>query len=341
MHLRDTRVFVAGHGGLVGAALVRRLITEGARVQTCSRSLCDLRRQGPTEDLLARCRPDIVFLAAATVGGIDANRRRPAEFIYDNLAIATNVIEASRRSGVKKFVFLGSSCIYPRDAVQPITEDALLTGPLEESNRAYAVAKIAGIELCRAYAAQHGFPAISVMPPNVYGESDHFIGADNHVMAALIARIVAAKRDGQTSITIWGTGKPVREFLHTDDLADALCFLSELDYSSPEPINVGPGFGTTIMDLARLIAYAAKWDGEIVTDPGMPDGHPSKVMDVSRVEALGWRPKIVLADGIRRVVAAYEASLPVPVRRHHEATVCVQDGLGTTYMWSDNVANVQ
>ncbi len=340
MHLRDTRVFVAGHGGLVGAALVRRLITEGARVQTCSRSLCDLRRQGPTEDLLARCRPDIVFLAAATVGGIDANRRRPAEFIYDNLTIATNVIEAARRSGVQKFVFLGSSCIYPRDAAQPISEDALLTGPLEATNRAYAVAKIAGIELCRAYRAQFGFDAISVMPPNVYGENDQFTGADNHVMAALITRIVAAKRDGQRSITIWGTGRPIREFLHTDDLADALCLLAE-QYSSPEPINVGPGFGTTIMDLARLIAYAVEWDGEIVTDPGMPDGHPSKVMNTSRVEALGWRPKIVLADGIRRVVAAYTARQPAPVRRHREATVCVQDGLGTTYMWSDNVAVVQ
>jgi len=334
MQLKGARVLVAGHTGLVGAALVRRLIQEGANILGCNTSVCDLRRQRPTELLFERFRPDVVFLVAATVGGIEANRRRPAEFAYNNLTIVINTIEAARISGIKKFVFLGSSCIYPRDAEQPITEDALLTGPLEETNRAYAVAKIAGVELCRAYRQQHGMDAISIMPPNVYGEGDHFEGRDTHVLAALVSRIVAAKRDGQRTVTIWGSGKPVREFLHTDDLADALCLLAST-YSEPTPINVGWGTGISIMDLALMIGRVVGWDGVIITDPSMPDGHPIKVMDCSRMTALGWRPKITLEEGIRRVVAAYGARQTVAISQRADTHECI-DSLGT-WMTEDNV----
>lgn len=305
--LTGKRVFVAGHRGLVGSAIVRRLAREDCKVITVTRDQYDLRRQNAVENFYDEFHPEVVFLAAATVGGILANKTRPAEFAYDNMAIAVNVIEEARWAEVQKLVFLGSSCIYPRETEQPIPETALLTGALEPSNRAYAVAKIAGIELCRSYRQQYGCDFVSVMPPNVYGEGDHFSDAQgSHVMAALIRRIVEAKRAKADHITIWGTGTPVREFLHADDLADFLC-RSATDYSSDSPVNVGPGVGVSIYDLALMVAHAAEWDGTILTDPSMPDGTPCKVMDVSKMHGLDWHPAITLRDGIKRVVDWYAA----------------------------------
>lgn len=307
--LTGKKVLVLGHRGLVGASLVERLASESCMIFGCRSSDTDLRRQAQAERLFDRIRPDVVFLAAARVGGILANWERQGEFSYDNTMIAANVIEAARQASVQKLVFLGSSCIYPREAPQPISEASLLSGPLEETNRAYAVSKIAGVEMCRAYRFQYGCDFISVMPCNIYGERDHFDDVlGSHVMAALIRRIVQAKHDGIREITIWGTGAPRREFLHADDLADALVFLTK-NYSSETLINVGPGDDLPIADLARLIADAVEWAGVIHTDPSKPDGTPRKVMDVSRLAALGWSPKVSLQDGIRRAARAYEGSL--------------------------------
>lgn len=311
--MRNTRTYVAGHIGLVGRALVRRLRRAGANLILATRAECDLRRQREVEFLFSSRRPEVVYLAAGTVGGIQGNIDRPGTFIYDNLAIVTNVLEAARVHGVGKLIFLGSSCIYPRDAAQPIAEGALLSGPLEESNQAYAVAKIAGVELCRSYRRQYGLDCVSVMPPNVYGEDDHFDDTrGGHVMASLIRRIAFAKRAGAREITIWGTGTPRREFLHADDLADGLVFLADRP-DAPQLINIGWGRDIQISALAALIADALDWRGTIRVDPSKPDGTPRKLLDVSQITALGWAPTIPLRQGVRRAARHYLARFATPV----------------------------
>ena len=295
--LARRRVFVAGHRGMVGSALVRRLAPVGCEVLTAGRGEVDLRRQEATETWLAAARPDAVFVAAATVGGILANDRRPAEFLYDNLMIATNVIEAARRVGVKKLLFLGSSCIYPRLAPQPMSEDALLTGPLEPTNQWYAVAKIAGLKMCAAYRRQYGSDFISAQPTNLYGPGDSFDLEASHVVPALIAKTHRAKATGAKEVEIWGTGAPRREFLHVDDLADALVFVMER-YSGELHVNVGWGEDVSIRELAALIAEVVGYKGGFRYAADKPDGAPRKLLDVSRLNALGWRPRIALRDGL-------------------------------------------
>jgi len=294
----EARIYVAGHRGLVGSAICRRLEQAGFRnLIRRTRQELDLLSQAQVERFFAEERPEYVFLAAARVGGIQANRTRPAEFIYENLAIEVNVIEAARRWGVRKLLFLGSSCIYPRLAPQPIPESALLTGPLEPTNEAYAVAKIAGLKMCQAYRRQYGFDAIALMPTNLYGPGDNFDLETGHVLAALIRRFDEAREQGRASVRLWGTGTPRREFLHVDDLAEAALFLME-NYTGEEIINVGCGEDLTIAELARLVADIVGYQGEIEFDPSMPDGVPRKLLDVSRLFALGWRPKISLREGI-------------------------------------------
>jgi GDP-L-fucose synthase len=302
--LRGRRVWVAGHNGMVGAALVRRLASEGCKILTATRSEVDLTRQAETEAWIAAHRPDAVFVAAAKVGGILANSSAPADFLYDNLMIEANVLRASAEAGVGKLLFLGSSCIYPREAAQPITEDALLTGPLEPTNEAYAIAKIAGIKLAAALRAQHGCDFISAMPTNLYGPGDNFDPTTSHVLPALIRKAHEAKVSGAASLTIWGTGAPRREFLHVDDCADALAHMMRV-YSGPGHLNVGCGEDIAIVDLARLVAEVVGFEGPIVTDPSRPDGTPRKLLDVSRLAALGWRAKVGLRGGIAATYSAY------------------------------------
>jgi GDP-L-fucose synthase len=268
------------------------------------REAVDLCRQDETEDFFSEARPHLVFLAAAKVGGILANRDQPADFIYSNLMIQTNVMEAARRTGVEKLVFLGSSCIYPKFAPQPISEDALLSGPLEPTNESYAVAKIAGIRMAQAYRRQHGCDIISVQPTNLYGPRDNFDPESSHVMAALLRRFDEAKRRGQRKVVVWGTGSPRREFLHVDDMADACVFLAK-HYSSSGIINIGMGKDIAIADLARLIAATVGFTGKISFDASKPDGTPRKLIDVSKLTAMGWRARIDLEDGLRRYYAAY------------------------------------
>jgi GDP-L-fucose synthase len=299
--LQGKRVWVAGHRGMAGSAVVRRLASENCEILTATRAEVDLRRQAEVEAWMERARPQAVFLAAATVGGILANSTRPAEFLYDNLAIETNIIGAARNSGVEKLLFLGSSCIYPRLASQPMSEELLLTGPLEATNEWYAVAKIAGIKLCQAYRRQYGCDFISAMPTNLYGPGDNYDLREGHVAAALQVKVHRAKLAGAPHIELWGTGTPKREFLFVDDLADALVFLMK-HYSEEPHINVGTGVEITIRELAELIAGVASYHGEIVYDRSKPDGTPRKVMDVSRLTALGWRAKMPLDEGFR---AAY------------------------------------
>lgn len=294
--LSGRRVWVAGHRGMVGSALVRRLEREDCEVVTVGRERVDLRRQAEVEDWLAQTRPEAVFLAAALVGGIHANSSRPAEFIHDNLVIETNIIEGSRRAGVSKLLFLGSSCIYPRLAAQPMAEEALLTGPLEPTNEWYAIAKIAGIKLCQAYRRQYGCDFISAMPTNLYGPGDNFDLEQGHVAAAIIAKVHAAVRDGAASIPMWGTGTPLREFLHVDDLADGLVFLMK-HYSDEPHVNVGTGEETSIRSLAELVCRIAGYSGTLAFDPTRPDGTPRKLMDVGRINALGWRAGTSLEQG--------------------------------------------
>jgi GDP-L-fucose synthase len=295
--LAKRRVFVAGHGGMVGSALTRRLAALGCAVLTAGRGEVDLRRQEATEAWLAAKRPDAVFVAAATVGGILANDTRPAEFIYDNLMIAGNLVEASRRAGVKKLLFLGSSCIYPRLAPQPMTEEALLTGPLEPTNQWYAVAKIAGLKLCAAYRRQYGADFISAQPTNLYGPGDTYDLQASHVVPALMAKTHHAKATGASEVEIWGTGTPRREFLHVDDLADALVFLMER-YSGELQINVGWGEDVSIRELAELIAEVVGYKGGFRYATEKPDGTPRKLLDTQRLSAMGWRPRIRLRDGL-------------------------------------------
>ena len=305
--LSARRIFVAGHRGMVGSALIRRLTQEECRILTVGRDAVDLRDQAAVDCWFDEHRPEAVLLAAARVGGIHQNDTHPGDFLYDNLAIATNVIEASRRTGVAKLLFLGSSCIYPRLAPQPMPESCLLTGPLEPTNQWYAIAKIAGLKLCQAYRRQHGCDFVSVMPTNLYGPNDNFGLLSSHVLPALLAKIDAAVRDGRDTVELWGSGRPRREFLHVDDLADAVVFLMK-HWSEDEPINIGAGIDVTIAELAQLIADVVGFTGRFVSDASKPDGTPRKLLDVSKLAALGWRPRIELGAGIRRTYDWYRTS---------------------------------
>jgi GDP-L-fucose synthase len=304
MH-NDSKIFVAGHRGLVGSAIIRRLERQGCTNLICrTRKELDLTDQTAVEDFFRTVGPEFVFLAAAEVGGILANSTRPADFIRNNLLIQTNVIDAAWRHGTNKLLFLGSSCIYPRDAPQPIREDHLLTGPLEKTNEAYAIAKIAGIRMVHAYREQYGFDGICLMPTNLYGPNDNFDLKNSHVLPALIRKFHDAKINGDREVTLWGTGQPRREFLHVDDLADASVFLMQ-QYSAAEIVNVGTGEDISILELAVLVRDIVGWPGEIVHDLSKPDGTPRKLMDVSRLTSLGWKAQIALRDGVERTYASY------------------------------------
>ena len=294
----DSRIFVAGHRGLVGSAIVRRLHDLGfGRLLTATRHELDLRDQSAVNRWFAAHEPEFVFMAAGTVGGILANSTRPAEFIYDNMMMHATTVDSSYRYGVKRLLYLGSSCIYPRECAQPITEDLLLTGPLEPTNEWYAVAKIAGIRLCQAYRKQYGCDFISAMPTNLYGPYDNFDLTSSHVLPALIRKFHDAKRDGRTEVPVWGTGRPRREFLHVDDLADACVFLMQ-QYDEAQHINVGTGEDLSIRELAQMVCEIVHPDATVVLDASKPDGMPRKLLDVSRLHALGWRHRIPLRQGI-------------------------------------------
>ena len=313
----SSRIFVAGHRGLVGSAIVRRLEKSGyLNLILATRDALDLRDQAAVSRFFARHLPEFVFLSAAKVGGILANSTRPAEFLYDNLAIQTHVIHAAWQHGVQKLVFLGSSCIYPQLAPQPIKEEYLLTGPLEATNEAYAIAKIAGLKMAAAYREQYGFAAISLMPTNLYGPGDNFDLETSHVLPALIRRFHEAKIWKSPSVTLWGTGRPRREFLHVDDLAAAACFVME-NYAGGEPLgnllNVGVGEDLSIAKLAERVARIVDYRGEIRFDPSRPDGTPRKLLDVSRIHSLGWRASIPLEAGIASTYEWYCANAATPV----------------------------
>jgi GDP-L-fucose synthase len=302
--LRGKKVFVAGHRGMVGSALVRRLASEGVEILTVPRSEVDLRDQAAVFDWFAKKRPQAVFLAAAKVGGIVANNTLRAEFIYDNLSLAANVIHAAHQNGVEKLMFLGSSCIYPKLAPQPLREDSMLTGPLEETNEPYAIAKIAGIKLVEAYRSQYGSDFINVMPTNLYGPGDNYHPEYSHVVAALIRRFHEAKGSGSSNVVVWGTGTPRREFLYVDDLADACVHLMKT-YSSDELVNIGTGKDVTIAEFARVVAGVVGYHGAISYDPSRPDGTPQKLLDVSRLAKLGWKASTSLKDGLKLAYQAY------------------------------------
>lgn len=296
--LHGKRVWVAGHTGLVGSALVRRLAQEPIReLITATSDEVDLRNQRSTWQFVLSTRPDVVLMAAATVGGIEANRTRQAEFLYDNLMIAANTLEASRRASIEKFVMLGSSCIYPRLALQPMSEEALLTGPLEPTNEGYAIAKIASLELTKMYRRQYGMDAISLMPTNLYGPNDNFDPRSGHVLPALLQKFHQAAAMGSKVVEIWGSGRPRREFLHVDDLADATIYALK-HFEGERHLNVGSGVDITIRELAELIAEIVGWSGDLRFNTSLPDGTPRKLLDVSRLNRLGWVPKISLRDGI-------------------------------------------
>ena len=304
--LAGKKVWVAGHRGMVGSAVVRRLASESCHVVTAGRDTLDLRDQRAVFDWIEAERPDLAIVAAARVGGIHANDTYPAEFLYDNLIIEANLIEGARRAGVAKVVFLGSSCIYPKLAPQPIPEDALLTGPLEPTNEWYAIAKIAGIKLGQAYRRQYGMDCVSAMPTNLYGPGDNYHLANSHVIPALLRKAHEAKLAGDAELTVWGSGSPYREFLHVDDLADAVVFLSR-NYSQDEHINVGSGSEVSIRELAELIARVVGFEGTLVWDASKPDGTLRKLMDSSRLAALGWTAKVGLGEGLRRTYADFLA----------------------------------
>jgi len=305
------RVYVAGHRGMVGSALVRRLAREDCQILTVSRGEVDLRNQQAVDRWFDEHRPDVVFLAAARVGGIYANNAQPGDFLYDNLALQTNLIEAARRVQVAKLLFFGSSCIYPRLAPQPMPESCLLTGSLEPTNQWYAIAKIAGLKLCEAYRRQYGCDFISVMPTNLYGPGDNFDPLTSHVLAALIVKIDDAVRCGHDRVVIWGTGTPRREFLHVDDLADAAVFLIK-NWSSDEHINIGTGQDLSVAELARKIARIIGFEGNFVFDPSKPDGTPRKLLDVAKLNALGWRYRTDLESGIRQTYDWYRREKVLP-----------------------------
>ena len=301
-----SRVFVAGHKGLVGSAICRRLQSEGDELVTASRSELDLADQRGVDAWFEQNEIDHVYLAAAKVGGIRANDTYPAEFLHSNLVIQSNVIHSAWQHGVSKLLFLGSSCVYPKLVPQPMPEDSLLTGPLEPTNEWYAIAKIAGIKMCQAYRKQYGFDAISVMPTNLYGPGDNFDLENSHVLPALIRKFHEAKASAAESVEVWGSGKPRREFMHVDDLADACVFLMQ-NYSSPEIVNVGWGQDISIRELADLICKIVGYEGRIELDPSKPDGTPRKLLDTSRLTALGWRPSITLEAGIESTYDWYRS----------------------------------
>jgi len=296
--LEGKRIWVAGHRGMVGSSIVRRLATEDVELLTATRDQLDLTCQADVMAWMDVNRPQGIFLAAAQVGGVLANRDYPADFIYRNLAIQNNIIEAARVHGVEKLIFLGSSCIYPREAPQPISEAALLTGPLEPTNQWYAVAKIAGIKLCQAYRRQHGCDFISAQPTNLYGPGDNYDLERGHVIPALIRKAHEAKEAGSTTMSIWGTGEPLREFLFVDDLADALVFLFRT-YSDEEHVNIGSGEEVSIAELARAVKHAVGFDGDLQFNADKPDGMPRKTVDCSKIEAMGWRVRTMLAEGLQ------------------------------------------
>jgi GDP-L-fucose synthase len=304
--LRGKRVFVTGHAGMAGSAIVRRLDREDCDIVFAPRRDLDLRQSDEVDRFMAQAKPDAVFVAAGKVGGIRANSAFPADFIADNLAIGLNTIRAAHRCGVKKLIYLGSSCIYPRLAPQPMSPDMLLTGPLEPTNQWYAIAKIAGIKLCEAYRLQHGADFISVMPTNVYGPGDNYHPEDSHVPAALVRRFHEAKIAKNPSVTVWGTGTPRREFLAVDDLADACVFAMKC-YSELEFLNIGTGEDTTIAEFARLVADVVGYRGAITFDISRPDGTPRKLLDVSHINALGWRATIPLRQGLQHMYVDFQA----------------------------------
>src|SRR5256885_14740814 len=305
---KSEKIFVAGHRGMVGSALVRRLEAEGFKnLLTRDRSKLDLASESAVAKFFAEERPTIVIVAAAKVGGIKANNDFPVEFLLDNLLIQNNVIRSAYQSGVRKLLFLGSSCIYPKLAPQPIPESALLNGPLEPTNEAYAIAKIAGIKLCQAYAREYGAKFISVMPTNLYGPNDNFDLETSHVLAALVRKAHEARMRNDQRLIVWGTGKPRREFLHVDDLASACLLLLE-KYDSPDIVNVGYGEDISIRELAELICEVLDFDGELAWDTSKPDGTPRKLLDVSKLRALGWKPAISLRDGIARTYQWFRAN---------------------------------
>ena len=299
---KDSKIYIAGHRGLVGSALVRKLQAEGyTNLVTRTSKELDLRRQEQVERFFEEEKPEYVFLAAARVGGILANSTYPGQFIYDNLMIQTNVLECARLHRVKKLLFLGSSCIYPRDCPQPIKEEYLLTGPLEATNEAYAIAKIAGIKMCQAYRKQYGCNFIAVMPTNLYGPNDNYDLETSHVLPAMIRKFHEAKVNNEPFVTLWGTGKPRREFLHVDDLADACLFLMN-HYDGAEIVNIGTGEDLTISELADLVGRLVEYKGEIRWDSTKPDGTPRKLLDISVIHGLGWQPSVSLENGIRNLL---------------------------------------
>lgn len=305
---QNKRIWIAGHNGMVGRALMRRLESRNSTLLTADRSQLDLRDQASVRQWLSKEKPDAIIIAAATVGGIGDNAARPADFLYDNLMIAANIIHAAHEADVDRLLFLGSSCIYPRDAVQPIAEKALLTGPLEPSNEAYAIAKIAGLKLCQGYRRQYGRSYISAMPCNLYGPYDRFDVFRSHVIPALIVKMHHAKANAAPCISLWGTGSPLREFLHVDDLADALVLLLEC-YDEAEPVNIGSGNEITIEALSQVMSKVLGYNGDISFDSSMPDGTPRKIVDSTRIFSLGWKPSIGLERGIKETYDWYEEAL--------------------------------
>jgi GDP-L-fucose synthase len=307
LELAGKRVYVAGHRGMVGSAIVRRLAGSGCEIITAERNEVNLERQEQTERYITEAKPDVVIVAAAKVGGIHANDTYPAEFISDNLAIARNAIDASHKASVRKLLFLGSSCIYPKAAPQPMREDELLTGPLEPTNEWYAIAKIAGIKLCQAYRRQYGADFISVMPTNLYGPGDNYHPENSHVVSGLMRRLHEAKRVATASVTVWGTGTPRREFLFVDDLADACVFVLE-HYSGEQHVNIGSGQEITIAELAKLLSDVVQYSGRLVFDHSRPDGMPRKLLDSSLLSGMGWRARTPLRDGLERAYSAFLAA---------------------------------
>ncbi|MGC1109540.1 MAG: GDP-L-fucose synthase [Methylovirgula sp.] len=303
--LAGRRVWVAGHRGMVGSALTRRLAREGADLMTVPRPGLDLRRQADTEAWIAEHRPEFIFIAAARVGGILANSSFPGQFLYDNLMIQANIVEAARRVGVRKVMLLGSSCIYPRLAPQPMPESCLLSGPLEETNQWYAIAKIAGVKLAQAYRREYVMNLITAMPTNLYGPNDDYDPQNSHVVPALLRRVHEAKVENAAHVVIWGTGTPRREFLHVDDLAEACVFLMK-HWDGEEPINIGSGQEVTVLELAELVAEVVEWNGRFDFDASKPDGTPRKLVDASRLRAMGWKPSIGLREGLANTFADFE-----------------------------------
>ncbi len=306
--LKGKKIWVAGHTGMVGKAVTKHLINESCDILTCNREEIDLRRQHEVECWINENSPDAIIIAAATVGGINANKSYPAKFLYDNLMIETNIIHGAHKADVTKLMMLGSSCIYPKYAPQPISEYDMLSGPLETTNRWYAIAKISGVMLCQAYREEYGHNFISAMPTNLYGPGDLFNTDTSHVIPALLMRFNEAKKTDQKSITVWGSGKPRREFLHCDDLADALIHTLKY-YSDSEPLNIGSGLDITIAELAYLIADIVGFEGEILFDSSMPDGTPKKLLNSQRLSQTGWHPKISLRDGLLDTFLWYQKAL--------------------------------